>query len=114
MPPYDASKHEPIEEIDIDIEPTATRLSEPRASMAGSDHSHREPLLGFSDARVLDALADGERLGERTVSERGLWLRSTFYPTLHCVSLMPVESATGGRREVDAIGAKSLATLYLA
>ena len=36
-----------------------------------SDRSYPEPLLRLSDARMLDTLADGERLRERAVGEGG-------------------------------------------
>ena len=106
MPPYDASKHEPIEEIDIEeiaSSPTASRPSDAApCRWLRSDRSHREPLLGLSDARVLDALADGERLRERSVRERGLVVGEVrLAPDLGGVGLAPGVLAVGVRREVE-------------
>ena len=67
-----------------------------------SDRSHGEPLLGVGDARVLDALADGERLRERVVRERRLVVGEVrLAPDLSSVRLAPGVLAFGMRRQVE-------------
>ena len=58
MPPYDASKHEPIEEI------RAVQTNRSR-----SDANHREPSLGLRHAWMLDPFTDRECLRERPLRE---------------------------------------------
>jgi hypothetical protein len=61
-----------------------------------SDPDHSEPLLGLRDTWVFDALADGERLRERTVGEAGSWLAMYTRRTARSHRLMILQIAMGG------------------
>jgi hypothetical protein len=79
--------------------------SRPRSSTRLADWSganHPQPTLGFSDARVLNALANYERLSERLLGERRLVVGEVrLAPDLRGVRFPPGVLAVGMRREIE-------------